>query len=320
MKSSHVNSEEWIGIDVSKRSLDVHCDLGGEDFRVANDANGIAAIAQRLKGRPVAGCVLEATAGYERAPLEGLIALGLPAALVNPARVRFFAKGMDEQAKTDRIDARILALYGRVRQPALATPATGTRSRLRELLTFRSQLVGEVVARKSQLRLYVSENLSKRALEALEERKQEIKNLDRDIADLTASEPGMKEAWRLIVSVPGAGPVTAATLIAELPELGRLSRRKIAALAGLAPFPRDSGQRKGHRSIRGGRADVRRALFNAARVAVRFNPVLKAFHDRLITKGKPPRVVLVAAMRKLLTCLNAMLKTQTEWKKATQTP
>jgi transposase len=314
MKTTYTSSEDWIGIDVSKRSLDVHCGLDGREFSVGNDANGIAELARQLKGRTVAGCVLEATAGYERAALDGLIAQGLPAALVNPARVRFFAKGMAEDAKTDRIDARVLALYGAVKRPALFTPASGTRSRLRELLTLRSQLTAETVARRSQLRLYVSQDLHKRAKDALNVREQEIGALDKEIRALAAGDPALDKVWRLIVSVPGAGPITAATLIAELPELGKLSRRKIAALAGLAPFPKDSGTRKGYRSIRGGRANVRIALFNAARSASRWNPDLKAYHDRLAARGKPFRVVLVAVMRKLLTSLNAMLKTSMTWR------
>ena len=226
-------------------------------------------------------------------------------------------------AKTDRIDARILALYGKMREPALAEPVPDTRARLRELMTYRAQLVAERVARQAQLRLYASQGLEKRAQLAIDERQAEIKDLDREIRDLIASQPEMDAVWQLIVSVPGVGPVTAATLLAELPELGKLSRRKIAALAGVAPFPCDSGNRKGHRAIRGGRAGVRKALFNAVRVAVRFNPVIKAYADRLSTNrpnvsGKPYKVMMVAAMRKLLTILNAMLKTGTAWRYNTQ--
>jgi transposase len=317
--TSQTSQQEWVGIDVSKLALDVHLGASGEHFRVGNDAAGIGALVRRLEGRRIAGCVLEATGGYERAPLMGLMASGLPAALVNPARVRFFAKGMDVLAKTDRIDARILALYGQMREPALSQPVPEARSRVRELMTYRAQLVAEKVARQAQLRLYASQSLEKRAQLAIDERQAEIKDLDKEIRDLVASQPDLDTVWQLIVSVPGVGAVTAAALLAELPELGTLSRRKIAALAGVAPFPSDSGNRKGHRAIRGGRAGVRKALFNAVRVAVRYNPVFKAYADRLTAgrptvQGKPYKVMMVAAMRKLLTILNAMLKTGTPWR------
>jgi transposase len=305
---------DWIGIDVSKDMLDVHCGRTGQAFRVANDAAGVAEIARRLNGQTIAGCVLEATGGYERAPLANLASHGLAAAVVNPARVRFFAKSMGQEAKFDRIDASIIGYYGAVKKPPLTPPASAQRAKLRELLTFRSQLVGEAVARKGQLRLYLDQSLKKRADAAISARQQEIAALDKEIRALVSEAPLLEAIWQLIVSVPGVGPVTAATLLAELPELGSLTRRKIAALVGLAPFTRESGKFKGYRAIRGGRAGVRNILYNAARVGIRFNPVLKAFFERLSARGKPYKVAMTAVMRKLLTILNVMVKTATPWK------
>ena len=219
---------------------------------------------------------------------------------------------MDVLAKTDRIDANILALYGQIKRPAPAALPSAARARLIELLAFRRQVVDEITARTAQLRHY-NGDVKTRAEQALLALKAERKILDSDLEGQIETDPDMARVSAVLTSVPGVGLITAATLLAELPELGKLTRRRIASLVGLAPFPRESGNRKGYRAIRGGRAEVRHALFNAARVATRFNPVLKSFYARLTTAGKKPKVALVAAMRKLLTILNAMVKTDRPW-------
>ena len=305
---------EWIGIDVSKKYLDVFSPGLGA-CRFGNDAHGFAALSDAIS--PIAiGAVMEATGGYETALLNALTLRGIRAAIVNPARVRDFAKGSGQLAKTDAIDARILASYGAFKMPA-ATPLPSTaRADLKELLAYRCQIVAEITARTAQLRHILNPSLKARAEDAIAKLKAERKSLEAEIKTLVENHDSMLKTYAILTSVPGIGLVVAATLIAELPELGSLSRRQIASLAGLAPFPRESGQRKGYRAIRGGRAEVRHALFNAARVGARFNPKLKAFCERLAQKSKPGKVVLVAAMRKLLTILNAMLKSQKTWMQA----
>lgn len=302
---------EWIGVDVSKRFLDVH--VSGGALRVGNDPDGHAALIERLAGLSVAGVVLEATGGYERGVLKALQARELNAAVVNPARVRAFAEGTCQLAKTDRIDAMVLARYGAFVQPKAAGLASPARAELRELLAYRAQITQEITARAAQLRLYASDKVRAKAQAALDALRCERTGLDSQIKALSATQPELSRPFKILTSVPGVGLIVAATLIAELPELGCLSRRQIAALIGVAPFPRDSGNRRGYRAIRGGRPEVRCALFNAARVAIRHNPVIKAFFERLSARGKPGKVAIVAAMHKLIVILNAMLKSEQCW-------
>ena len=305
----------WIGVDISKKNLDVFTPALGER-RFGNSAEGHQHFVEAIQGLPIGGIVMEATGGYERALLAALTAKGLPAAVVNPARVRAFAIGTGQLAKTDRLDARILAGFGAFQKPAPTPLPSSARAKLKELLAYRSQLVAEIVARKAQLRGYAGEVMKKRAESAISERAAECKAIDAEIKTLIKAEAALAKPFTILTSVPSIGLIVAATLIAELPELGMLSRRRIASLAGLAPFPRESGTHRGYRAIRGGRAEVRHALFNAARVALRFNPVIKVFADRLTACGKPYKVVVVAAMRKLLTILNVMLRTATNWRTA----
>jgi transposase len=305
-------SNEWIGIDVSKRFLDVEI-AGQAPARLANCQEGHAALVDRLKRVAVAGVVIEATGGLERPVVAALLQAGLPASIVNPARVRAFAEGTGQLAKTDKIDAKVLASYGAYMRPAPAELPTATRAKLRELVAYRAQITGEITARAAQAKHYQTACLKQRAEAALAALRRERVALEREIKALVASDEALALRFKLLTSVPSVGTVVAATLIAELPELGSLSRRKIAALAGLAPFPRDSGDRKGYRAIRGGRAHVRCALFCAARVALQHNPNIKAFYERLRARGKNGKVAIVAAMHKLLTILNAMLKSNTIW-------
>lgn len=305
----------WVGVDVGKRFLDVHAS-GLAAFRVANAPDGYGELLQRLAGVGVRGVVLEATGGYERSVLAALQAGNLHACVVNPARVRAFAEGTHQLAKTDRIDARLLARYGAYMQPAATALPSGVRAELKELIAYRAQITQETTARTAQLRLYASAGVRARAEAAIAALRAERARIERQIEALIAAHEELSRPYKVLVSVPGIALVVAATLVAELPELGRLSRRQIAALVGLAPFPRDSGQRRGYRAIRGGRADVRCALFNAARVAIQHNPVIKAFYQRLRARGKNGKVAIVAAMRKLITILNTMLKKNQPWQQA----
>jgi transposase len=305
-------SGAWIGVDICKTYLDVGSTTG-TPVRAANDADERAALARRLKSDNVRGVIVEATGGLERALVQALEAEGVPAAIVNPARVRKFAEGTGQLAKTDRIDAVILARFGAYMQPAPTLLADAPRQQLRDLIAYRSQITREITARSAQIRFYAAPGLLERAKAAIEALRCERKALEREIEALIKSQDAMRALHRRLVTVPGIGLIGAATLIAELPELGRLSRRQIAALAGVAPFPNESGDRRGYRAIRGGREEVRQALFNCARVAIQHNPVAKPFYERLRARGKAHKVALVATMRKLLTILNAMLKTSTDW-------
>jgi transposase len=304
---------EWIGVDVSKRFLDVEAS-GLAALRVANASDGYQELLGRLAGVRVEGIVLEATGGYERNVLAALLAANLRVSVVNPARVRAFAQGTHQLAKTDRIDAKVLARYGAYMRPAAAVLPSSARAALKEMIAYRAQITQEITARTSQLRLYESASVRARAEAAIATLQAERTNIEKDIKALIGAHQELSRPFKILVSVPGVGLLVAATLIADLPELGCLSRRQIAALVGLAPFPRDSGERRGYRAIRGGRAEVRCALFNAARVAIRHNPIIKAFYEALRARGKNGKVAIVAAMRKLVTILNAMLKNQTTWR------
>ena len=303
---------EWIGVDICKRFLDVYV-ASAPPLRLANDADGRVGLAERLRAFGVRGVVLEATGGLERPVLAALIAAGVPASIVNPARVRAFAEGTGQLAKTDRIDAKVLAAYGAYMQPAASQLPSSARAKLKELLGYRAQIGEEITARCAQLKLYASDSLKVRAQAALDALRRERREIEREIEALIEGTAELAQSFRILTSVPSVGVVVGATLVAEMPELGTRGRRPIAALGGLAPFPCDSGERRGYRAIRGGRADVRKALFNAARVAIQHNPTIKAFYERLRAKGKPGKVALVAAMHKLLTILNAMLRSGRTW-------
>lgn len=302
----------WVGVDISKRFLDVAV-AGDKPDRHDNSKAGCAALASLLQQKAPAGVVVEATGGWEHPLVSALIAAQVPVSVVNPARVRAFAEGTGRLAKTDKIDAQVLAQFGAYMKPPRAELPGAGRTQLKELLAYRSQITQEITARTAQLRGYASADLLARASDALARLKQERTALERQIKTLIESDPAMAHDFVLLTSVPAIGTIVAATLIAELPELGKLTRRQIAALAGLAPFPRESGERRGYRSIRGGRADVRCALFCAARVALRHNPRIAQFYDRLRGRGKGGKVAIVAAMHKLLTIANAMLKSNTKW-------
>jgi len=303
-----------VGIDISKHALDVA--LGSEDphpFRVSNTEEGVKQLLQRLGEEDVSLVVLEATGGWERNVLRSLLQAGIPAVRVTPGRVRYFAKAIGLLAKTDRLDARILALYGERTQPKPTELPSPERQRLKALVSRRAQLIEMRTAERNRLGATEDADIRKGIEQHLKWLGEQIKQAEAEIKLLIDQVSELKATQRIMLSVPGIGEVTVAVLLAKMPELGRVNRKQIAALAGLAPFNRDSGPKRGKRYIQGGRADVRSVLYMAALSAIRFNPVYKVFYQRLQEKGKPFKVAIVAVMRKLLTTLNAMLASGQTW-------
>jgi transposase len=302
----------WVGIDVSKARLDVALGAAGELFEVANDQRGIAALLARLSQPALARVVVEATGGLETALVAELGAAGLPVVVVNPRQVRDFARATGQLAKTDALDARLLARFAERVQPPLRALPTPAERELKAVVARRRDLVEMLTAERH--RLGSAPKVLHREITAhirwLEAR---LKERDRDLDRKLRGSPLWQEKEDLLRGVPGVGPVLCATLLAELPELGRLDRREVAKLAGVAPLNHDSGRLRGQRTGWGGRAPVRAALYMATLSAVRINPALKAFYRRLRSAGKPPKLALTAAMRKLLVILNAMLKHRTPW-------
>lgn len=305
-------TKAYVGIDVAKGWLDVAQRPGGEAWRVTNDERGIADLVARLKALRPTLVLLEATGGMEIAAVAALAAAGLDAVVVNPRQVRQFAGATGRLAKTDAIDAQVLAQFGEAVQPEVRPlPDTATQE-LAALVARRRQLIEMLTAEKNRLRLATKK--VRRNIEAhIRWLEGELLDLDDGLGDVIRSSPVWRERDDLLRSVPGVGPVLSSVLLAHLPELGRLNRKEIAALAGVAPLNRDSGQFRGRRTVWGGRSQVRAALYMAALVATRFNPAIRAFYQRLGAAGKPKKVALTACMRKLLTILNAMTRHQTPW-------
>ncbi len=303
----------FVGIDVSKDHLDLHARGAGAAGRYGNDPEGIAALVARVAALAPARVVLESTGGLEHPAAAALAAAGLPVAVVNPRQVRDFARAVGRLAKTDALDAEVLALFAeRVQPPARPLADAQTRA-LQALVDRRRQLLG-MRAAEAQRRAAAPAGAVRRSIDAV------LRVLDRQLAGVDGELGAAVQAspvWRvneeLLRSIPGVGPVVSRTLLAELPELGALSRQQAAALAGVAPVNRDSGRRSGRRGIAGGRAGVRTALYQAALSARRYNPALRAFADRLAAGGKAPKVILVAVARKLLVVANAILRTQQPW-------
>lgn len=302
----------YVGIDVAKDHLDVALRPEGAGWRAANDAAGVAALVARLDALTPALVVLEATGGYERPLAAALAGAGLPVAVVNPRQTRDFARATGQLAKTDRLDAQALARFAEaVRPPARPVPDAAAQA-LAAVLARRRQVVAMLTGEQNRLHS---------ALPAIRDHiaahiawlEDDLARIDAELAATVGADPAWRERDALLRSVPGVGPVLAITLLAELPELGALSRHEVAALAGVAPLNRDSGTLRGKRAVWGGRARVRGALYMAALAATRHNPAIRAFFDRLCGAGKPKKVALVACMRKLLTILNAMLHHRTPW-------
>jgi transposase len=305
-----------VGIDVSKERLDVHVRPGGEAFSVKRDGDGIAALIERLRPLDPAILAVEATGGFETVVAAGLAGAGLPVVVVNPAQVRAFANALGKRAKTDPIDAAVIAHFVEATRPAIRPLPDEETQLLADLVARRRQIVAMIGAerqRQKRAPARIARSIA-RLVKALEK---ELASLDADIDDAVRGSPAWRDKEDLLASVPCIGPTIARTLIAELPELGTLDRRQIAALVGLAPWTRQSGQWRGKSFIGGGRASVRAALFMGAMVAIRRNPVLKAFRDRLVAAGKPKLVALIATARKLVTILNAIIRDGQPWREQT---
>ena len=305
--------EVLVGIDVSKRTLDVAVWARGELLQMENSARGIAALAERLTALAPALIVLEASGGYQAALVGELAAVGLPVAVVNPRQVREFARAVGLLEKSDALDARVLARFAAQVRPPLRELPDQLGRELKALMARRRQLVEMLVAEQNRLQ-QAPAVLHHQLRGHIDYLRKDLHRLTRDLDRMLRGSPLWREQENLLRGVPGVGPVLCATLLAELPELGRLSRGEIAKLAGVAPLARDSGTLRGQRTTWGGRAAVRAALYMATLSATRHNPVIAAFHRRLRAAGKAPKVALVAAMRKLLIILNALLKHRAPWR------
>lgn len=302
-----------VGIDVSKDFLDVHVEPTGEALRVGNDHDGLEELIARLRAIDADAAVMEATGGYESLAAAALAQAGFCVAVVNPAQVRAFADALGRRAKTDAIDAAVIARFALAVKPQVRALPDGQAQAFGELVARRRQIVQMIVAEENRSRMAVGKQAQRSIKRLLAALRRELASLDTDMDDHIRASPLWQVKEKLLTSMPGVGPQTARTLIAEMPELGSLNRRQVAALAGLAPFTRQSGKWRGKSFIGGGRNRVRSALFMAALVAARHNPVLKAFRDRLVETGKPKIVAIVATMRKLLTILNAIIRDQKPW-------
>lgn len=301
-----------VGIDVSKDHLDWTLGSGAEVSRVPNSPAGVRRLVRKLRLLELDRVVLEATGGYERLLFHALIEAGIPAVRVNPKRVRDFGKGLGVLAKNDAIDARLLALFGTKAEPRVLPARTGQEKRMGELAARRRQLIQLITMEKNRREqmprwLRADQESLIRILEA------RVEKIDALLDETIAQDGEQRARFERLQTVPGVGAKTARALLADLPELGRLDRRSIAALAGVAPFAKDSGRKSGQRRIHGGRAAPRTALYLAALIGSRFNETLKIVYDRLRAAGKPGKLALVAVARKLLTILNAMLRDGTDW-------
>lgn len=298
-----------VGIDVSKDWLDVA--MGHESSRVANDAAGISSLLERLR-QGVELVVMEATGGYETQAASAIAGAGLRLAVVNPRQVRDFAKATGRLAKSDRIDAQVIAAFGQAIEPQVVRLPDEQTRELQDLVMRRQQLVAMKVQETNRLAMMAGAT-RKQIKSHIAWLEKAIDEVSTDITARLRTSPVWREKDELLRSLKGIGPITSSTLMAGLPELGELDRRSIAALVGVAPFNRDSGTFRGKRAIWGGRAHVRQVLYMAAIAAVRSNPIIKAFYERLIARGKPHKVAMVACMRKMLTILNAMTRSNTHW-------
>lgn len=307
-----MDTQCFVGIDVSKDRLDVHVLPSREQASVANTEVGISELVKWLEERRPTLVVLEPTGRYETQVTAALARAGIPAAVVNPRQVRDFARATGVLAKTDRLDAAVLARFAQVVRPEPRPLASEATEQLDALLTRRRQLVEMQTAERMRFR-NAQGLVRKNITEHLAWLNAQIKSVDKELSDSIRRSPVWREKEDLLKGVPGIGPVTRTTLLAELPELGSLKRRPISSLVGLAPFASESGMHKGKRVIWGGRATVRSTLYMATLTATRCNPTVKAWYRHLLAQGKPKKVALVACMRKLLTVLNAMFRDQKPW-------
>jgi transposase len=301
-----------VGIDVSKDRLDVHVLPEGESFAVSRDAAGLESLVERLRPLAPRTVAVEATGGFETVVAASLSAAGLPVVVVNPAQVRAFAQALGKRAKTDPIDAAVIARFVAATNPEVRPLPDRETRMLADLVIRRRQIIQMIVAER-QREKRAPTPMKKSIARLLKALQKELTAIEQAIDDAVRGSPMWREKEDLLASVPGIGPTIARTVIAEMPEIGTLDRRQIAALAGLAPWTRQSGKWRGKSFIGGGRTVVRSALFVGALVAARHNPILKAFHQRLIAAGKPKMVALIAVARKLLTILNAIIRDRRPW-------
>lgn len=314
-----ITSEAYVGIDIGKTWLDV-ARWGEEDvWRVANDEEGVAQVVERVAGWATRLIAVEASGGYEQLLVQSLLLKSQPVAVVNPTRVRALSKATGKLAKTDEIDARLIAEYAFKIQPEVLAPKAAAEIRLNGLITRREQLVEMRAAEQNRLGT-VTNSLQVDIREHIEWLSTRIQEFEGQIQAAIDSLPEWQSQAKCLDSIPGVGFITAATVMSEMPELGQLDRQKIAALAGLAPFNQDSGQKRGKRRIFGGRKGVRRVLYMACLSAIRFNPIIRAMFQRLTKKGKLFKVAITACMRKLLTIMNAMIRDHVDWRSPVPIP
>jgi transposase len=306
----------FVGIDVAKDRLDVHLRPSGEAFTVPRDGEGIEALTARLQALQPELVALEATGGFETVVAAGLAAAGLPLAVVNPRQIRDFARATGRLAKTDPLDAAVIAHFAEAVRPPVRPVADAQARELGELVARRRQLVEMMTAERNRRRQLTTKRLIKGVDRILVALQAQLSELERDIDEAVRGTPAWREKEDLLTSVPAIGQKIARTLIADLPELGSLNRHQVAALVGVAPFNRDSGKWRGRRSIAGGRATVRCALYMSVLVSIRRKLPLAATYYRLRAAGKPAKVAIVACMRKLTTILNAILRDKTPWQTA----
>ncbi len=304
--------EIFVGVDVSKAWLDVAVHETAEVSRVSNEDGGIASLVKRLKKLKPTLIVLEPTGGFEMLVVAELSHAGLPVVVVNAKRVRDFARATGQNAKTDKLDAKVLAHFAAAIRPALRNLKSDEEEQLTALLTRRKQILDMLTVEKNRL-VTVRAKMRTDIEFHIQWLSNNLKELDKEIEDFVKGSPAWKEKDELLQSVPGVGPVTSATMLGMLPELGKLNRQEIAALVGVAPVNKDSGKKQGRRRVYGGRAEVRSVLYMAALAAKKFNPVIRKFYERLLKQGKEKKVALTACIRKLLVILNAILRTHQPW-------
>jgi transposase len=306
----------FVGIDVAKADLVISVQPTEERWTAANDERGVRTVVERLRALAPQLIVLEATGGYELLCVAGLAAAALPVVVVNPRQVRDFAKATGQLAKTDRIDADILARFADKVRPVVRPLAEDDAQELAALLARRRQLLDMLQAERNRLGQVFGrrkQQVKKSLKSHITYLERELRITDTDLATMVHDSPAWRERDELLQSVPGVGPVLSRTLLADLPELGHLSRREIAKLVGVAPLSRDSGTMRGRRFVQGGRATVRAVLYMAALVATKRNVAIRTFYQRLVAAGKPKKLALVACMRKLLTMLNTIVRTRVRW-------
>ena len=313
METTDKTWDAYVGIDVAKKHWDVCLLPSGRTLHVPADDDGLERLLQELRSLGRVLAVVEATGGYERRLAADLMTAGVAVSVVNPRQTRDFARSLGRLAKTDRLDARVLAEFAARIRPRTSPPTSEKQAELDELVARRRQLIGLHAMEKTRLHQSQTKAVRKSVGHLLDLLRKELDEVDASLAELIAADDDWREKFRILESTPGVGDVAGTTLVAELPELGKLNRQAIAALVGVAPLNRDSGQLRGKRAIWGGRAAVRSALYMAAFSARRCNPVIRNFAQRLEHAGKPFKVVMVACMRKLLTILNSMIREKTPW-------